>query len=199
MKKYTLAILVLFIIVGASVPKSVYAVNSADTSVMMEKKSTASADTAKDGAEQKKAEYALPYPGILADHPLYFLKKLRDSILEKLISDPTKKVEFYILQADKQLNAGIFLEAKGNAKLAVTMFGEEVNFMKQAVTSANMYKSQGKAVPQYVIEKLNMSITKHLELLAEHVQEVGESQAGEMKTIVETMNTLQNDAAGLQE
>ncbi len=56
-----------------------------------------------------KVEYNLPYPGILPDHPLYFLKQLRDKILDFLITDPVKKAEFYILQADKRLSMGIAL------------------------------------------------------------------------------------------
>ena len=46
-------------------------------------------------------EYVLPYPGILPTHPLYFLKIVRDRIIELLISDRVNKAEFYILQADK--------------------------------------------------------------------------------------------------
>ena len=41
-------------------------------------------------------KYELPYPGILPDNPLYFLKQIRDWIMERLITDPLKKIEFYM-------------------------------------------------------------------------------------------------------
>ncbi|PIZ98613.1 MAG: hypothetical protein COX78_02915, partial [Candidatus Levybacteria bacterium CG_4_10_14_0_2_um_filter_35_8] len=53
--------------------------------------------------------YELPYPGLLPDHPLYFLKMTRDKIIGFFISDPIKKAEFDILQSDKRLSAGVYL------------------------------------------------------------------------------------------
>lgn len=47
--------------------------------------------------------YTLPYPGLLPNNPLYFLKSFRDVLLEAMISDPSKKSQFYVLQADKFL------------------------------------------------------------------------------------------------
>ncbi len=64
-------------------------------------------------------EYTLPYPGILPDHPLFFLKSWRDKILCTLISNPTRRVEYHQLLADKYLNMGIFLVEKQNKNLAV--------------------------------------------------------------------------------
>jgi hypothetical protein len=62
--------------------------------------------------------YTLPYPGILPDHPLYFVKQLRDTVLSLLISNPVRKVKFYILMADKHLSMGVVLKEKGKPELA---------------------------------------------------------------------------------
>src|SRR3989344_5431146 len=58
---------------------------------------------------KKSVEYNLPYPGLLPDSPFYSLKSLRDKIVSFLISSPLKKAEFNLLQADKRLNAGLYL------------------------------------------------------------------------------------------
>lgn len=62
--------------------------------------------------------YQLAFPGILPDSPFYKLKVLRDKIILKTLKDPSKKISFYALQADKQLLAASMLVEKGNIKLA---------------------------------------------------------------------------------
>src|SRR5258708_61565 len=59
--------------------------------------------------ENKEIQYELPYPGILPDNPLYFLKTFRDTIVLFLISEPWKKADFDLQQADKLVNASIYL------------------------------------------------------------------------------------------
>lgn len=83
-------------------------------------------------ASPPSVEYALPYPGILPDHPLYFLKVIRDRILTFLITNPVRKVEFHILMADKQLNMGIFLLEKGKAAPAVSVVERGIGHLKEA-------------------------------------------------------------------
>src|SRR3989344_6985739 len=63
--------------------------------------------TATDSATDQVEEYTLPYPGILPDNLLYPIKVFRDRIVSFLISDPLKKAEFNLLQADKRLQAGV--------------------------------------------------------------------------------------------
>lgn len=43
----------------------------------------------------------LPYPGLLSDHPLYIVKKIRDKILELFISQPDRRLEYYIFESNK--------------------------------------------------------------------------------------------------
>jgi len=100
MKKYSTPILifaVLTIIISghfvfsnpSDTAHAVESVKTADSSPMpldMAKEST-------DGAAMKlKSEYALPYPGILPDHPLYFLKDFRDKNYRNVNSRSRKKV-----------------------------------------------------------------------------------------------------------
>src|SRR5438309_421306 len=47
--------------------------------------------------------YQLPYPGMLPDNPLYFLKVIRDGVWSFLLSNPLKKADFDLLQADKRV------------------------------------------------------------------------------------------------
>ena len=111
-------------------------------------------------------DYTLPYPGILPDNPLYFLKDLRDKIIEFLISDPVNKAEFYILQADKKLNMGITLSGMGKTTEANTILAQSLSVRTQAVTQVESILQSGGKVPAFVLEKLTLSIRKHEEVLS---------------------------------
>ncbi len=170
-----------------SVPVSVFAVTP--SSGIMEKK-TGTIETAPVASPQamveKKDAYLLPYPGILPDHPLYFLKGLRDRILEGLIVDPLRKAEFYVLQADKRLNMGIFLQRQGKITLMEQAISKGEKYMEKAVTGLKSVKSSGMQVPASIVDRLEKSMTKHTEVLeglmvkADDAQKVGLSQSLEL-------------------
>jgi hypothetical protein len=54
-------------------------------------------------ASIENVEYYLPYPGLLPDNPLYYLKAIRENIQKFFISDPLRKAQFDLLQANKTL------------------------------------------------------------------------------------------------
>lgn len=124
----------------------------------------------------QKVEYALPYPGILPDHPLYFLKRIRDTVLEKLIADPIRKAEFYILQADKRLEMGIMLTDNGKGTLAESTISKAEKYMEQAVSGLSTYKKAGGTVPPYVIEHLEKATAKHQEVITDLTAKAGDAE-----------------------
>lgn len=115
-------------------------------------------------------QYELPYPGMLPNNPLYVLKQVRDWILDKLIIDPVKKAEFYILQGDKRLAMGIMLSTSGNAVLSEQTISKGEKYMNNAMTALLALKAQGKDVPAYVTDHLAQSLAKHAEVLATQIQ-----------------------------
>lgn len=116
---------------------------------------------------EQKVDYALPYPGILPDHPLYFLKRFRDQILEKLIVDPVRKIEFYMLQADKSINTAAFLAAKKSDTLSQEAMARGQKYYEQAILGASALKSEGKDVPAYLVERFTNAGAKYAEVLTE--------------------------------
>ena len=87
----------------------------------------------------------LPYPGLLPDHPLYFIKMIRDRFISFSIQDPVKKAEFDILQADKRLGAGVYLFLEGESKylLAESTISKGENYYDEAISKAEFAKKQG--------------------------------------------------------
>ncbi|MBI3070316.1 MAG: hypothetical protein HYY87_03370 [Candidatus Levybacteria bacterium] len=110
-------------------------------------------------------KYELPYPGLLPDSPLYFLKTGRDRIINFLISDPLKKAEFNLLQADKRLQAGVYLFKKqGKERLAESTISKGENYFDQAIAQAQQAQQEGRKVSS-LGNRLFLAAQKHQEVL----------------------------------
>lgn len=127
--------------------------------------------------EPAPVAYTLPYPGILPTHPLYFLKSLRDSIIETIIVDPIKKGEFYILQSDKKLNMAIFLYNDKKNLEATHQLAESLALREKALVHLEALKQQGTKIPRFVAEKLSDSLTKHIEVVTGYKKGIDALQA----------------------
>lgn len=164
-------------------------------------KVTLSAQPAGDQAEEtvleKKPEYLLPYPGILPDHPLYFLKQIRDGILDRLIVDPLRKAEFHVLQADKRLNMGKSLVEQGKGMLAEQVISKGEKYMDRAVSGLSAFKSTGRPVPASIIDRLTRSMEKHVEILSELIVKASSGQQG-LTGSLEFIKKLQGEVEKLK-
>lgn len=120
-------------------------------------------------------QYELPYPGMLPNNPLYIFKQIRDWILDKLIMDPLKKTEFYILQGDKRLGMGLQLNASGNGVLAEQVISKGEKYMHRAVQTLLTVKAQGKDVPAYITDHITRALAKHAELLTSEIAKTTEA------------------------
>lgn len=136
-------------------------------------------------AAAKKVEYLLPYPGILPDNPLYWLKRIRDAILDKLIVDPVRRIEFLILQADKRLGMGTMLFEQNKAVLAEQTISKGEVYLEQAVNNLRDLKQKGDAVPPYVIEKITLATQKHIEVLNDLLLKANEAQKTGLRQALE--------------
>lgn len=109
-------------------------------------------------------EYELPYPGILPDNPLYFLKAVRDNVLGFLISDSLRKADFQLLQADKRLAASKALLDKKKYDLAITTLSKSGNYFDQAISKAAEAKGQGENADSLIARLLEAS-KKHQQVI----------------------------------
>jgi len=116
-------------------------------------------------SSEVKEEYSLPYPGILPDNPLHFLKALRDRMILMLISDPVKEAEFNLLTSDKRIYAAQLLSDKGKGELSVSTLSKSNNYFHNALSSATEAKKMGKDIDT-VLNSMKKSIVKHQEVLS---------------------------------
>lgn len=149
-------------------------------------------------AQQKdsKIDYDLAFPGILPDNPLYKLKVLRDKISIVLIADTYKRIDFYLLQADKGILATAMLIDKNKVALAQqTALKAEHNM---TLVTYELKKLSEKPKNE-LFEKLKTASKKHQEVLNTLIGRVpSQSQktfitvANFSKTNLQTIEKLQN-------
>ncbi len=147
---------------------------------------------------EEKEEYLLPYPGILPDHPLYFLKALRDRILEALIVDPLRKSEFYLLQADKRLNMAIFFGNRGADSQVAQSVTIAEQFMEWTVQRLVAFKNAGSQVPASLVDRLEKSMAKHSEVLENMAANAAEGQRQVYTNALEKVRGLLGEVGKLK-
>jgi hypothetical protein len=125
-------------------------------------------DTDSYSTESACVDYALPYPGLLPDSPLYFLKVARDVVTKFFISDSFKKAEYDLLQADKNLNTGyyLFLKNVNKDKMILSSISRGETSFENVIKDISAAKEQGVDVMDFV-DKMTLSLQKHKEILTE--------------------------------
>jgi hypothetical protein len=144
-------------------------------------------------------QYDLPYPGMLPNNPLYFLKQARDWILDKLITDPVKKTEFYILQADKRLAMGLQLTEAGNGVLSEQIISKGEKYMNNAVQTLLTLKAQGQEVPAYITDHVTQALAKHAEVITSEISKTTDTTLKSGLTgSLDLVSTLQGELPKLK-
>ncbi|MEK7551360.1 MAG: DUF5667 domain-containing protein [Patescibacteria group bacterium] len=146
MKKLLILLILLFILIN---PTKALAKENQDSSP---------------SAVMETIQYEIPYPGLLPDNPLYYLKVIRDNILKFLISDPLKKTEFSLLQADKRLGGAKLLLDKGKAELSITTLSKSGNYFEDAISNVQKAKKEGEDV-NAILDQLLKASQKHQEII----------------------------------
>ncbi len=145
----------LLLIIFFTLPFSVFA-----------QESTTSAEPSSTPSSTPTVDYTLPYPGLLPDSPLYSLKVLRDNIIGFLISDPLKKSQFDLLQADKRVEGAytLYNQHQDSVGLVETTISKAENYFENAIGKAQEAKKQGMSVDD-IERRLSLANRKHNEIV----------------------------------
>jgi len=84
-----------------------------------------------------------------------------------LIVDPARKSEFHLLQSDKFLSATQSLLDKNQTEKAKMTLSQSSEKMTTAVSELSGLKASGVQIPAGSIDRIQKSIEKHLEILAD--------------------------------
>ncbi len=131
-------------------------------------------------------DYKLAYPGLLPDNPLYKLKVLRDKIVLQFITDPMRKIDFYLLQTDKGILAANMLVDKNEIALAgQTALKAENNYTLLTNELPNLPKKPDAAF----FNKLQTASLKHQEILNGIIAKVQPKDQDVFKTVLNFSKT----------
>lgn len=137
--------------------------------------------------------YDLPYPGILPGAPLFMIKQARDKLTELLPSEPNKKSEFYLLQADKMLAASLILYDRGDKDLALETFDKSQKYLEKSFEKMKEAKKMQKNVMD-----INAKIMTSSEKQKQEINRLMELENGknldELKLNYQKAQELQNKA-----
>jgi len=112
-------------------------------------------------------DYQLPYPGLLPGNPLYFLKVFRDRVISFLISDPLKKGEFDLLQADKRISGGLYLFQQNPKNINIgPLVSKGENYFSESISQVDQATKQGEDTSM-LLHKMLLSSEKHIEVIDE--------------------------------
>ncbi len=119
---------------------------------------------------QELIEYKLPYPGLLPDNSLYFIKSWRDQLLLWITQGEVKKANLYLLLADKNLVMGKILWEKGNEDLSLKTFEKGERYLLTGVIALQISKNR-EDLPPGLRDKFELSGKKH-ELVLNSVKDL---------------------------
>ncbi len=142
---------------------------------------------------EKKVIYELPYAGILPDNPLYFLKQVRDVVLEFTTRDQMKKSEMLLLSSDKKVHMAQLLSKKGKSKLVIDVLDNaEKQFMKipKLVKSS---KSQGVGPKEGFVYRLKLANVKHREVMEELIKDLPQGEESGMQEVLDLNNEIRKE------
>jgi hypothetical protein len=117
----------------------------------------------KDGQNEVKINYVLPYTGkILPDSPFWFVKALRDRIWLTVTTNTMRKAELSLLFADKRLTAAEELFKKDKPLLALSTLTKAEKYLETASRLEAKERKSGVDTKSFLMTLANASL-KHLE------------------------------------
>lgn len=142
--------------------------------------------------EGKEVVYQLPYPGLLPDHPLYFIKAVRDRLLDFLTRDNLKKAELYLLYSDKRLNMAEELSKKGKWSLMISTVSKGEKYSLKMVDFLKRAKKQGMAPTDDFLLKAKLSNEKHREILENLLKETPQGERQGLINVIKLNQEIKN-------
>lgn len=147
----------------------------------------------------EELDYTLPFPGILPDHPLYFFKKIRDTLMRTFINNPVKRIEFSLLQSDKYLAMAISFSSMNKWDRAGSAIVSSQKEMEQAIAEVVTARASSVVVPGHIIINLERSTVKHKQRIDEMKILSHEKQGGVFETASNAFSQLAAQASSLRE
>jgi len=138
---------------------------------------------------ETKTDYYLPYPGILPDHPLYWLKMVRDRLSLAMTQEPVVRFEKLLLYADKRIGAAEALIKGRKFSLGISTANKAEIYLERAIAQFEQLKKEGKATA-ILEDRISKAVAKHQELL-EKLEKESKEEQGNLSQLREKAEKMQ--------
>lgn len=139
--------------------------------------------------------YRLPYPGLLPDNPLYFLKMTRDRVRLWIMPQGIKKINLLIGYGDKRVGAAYYLASGNKIPLAYSTTLKSYAYMDQAAT-AIQNGSISKEEEVIMMQVLHQSLSTHIRTLREIVLMVEGDARVQFERVLDSYSALLMTTSG---
>lgn len=136
-------------------------------------------------SEESKVVYEMPYPGLLPDHPLYFLKIARDRVLEFMTRNDLKKAELHLLLSDKRVKTAEMVAKEGKITTAVDTLSKGEKYFLKAVEDLKRAKEQGGSGTVEFMDKMQRSNKKHAEIIQQLMKDFPQGEQVNLNSVLE--------------
>jgi hypothetical protein len=140
------------------------------------------------------SDYALPYPGLLPDHPLYFIKMIRDRIQLWFTVNAEAKTKLLLHYADKRIASALVLAENGKNGLAVN------TAMKASLYFDRAYKQSLSVADEAAVNELQSTLVnaliKHKQVFQGINARVTDEAEGGMIDVSNVYSNIGNQLAG---
>jgi hypothetical protein len=144
------------------------------------------------------APYEMTYPGILPDHPFYFLKVAKDNVIGFFKGDPLDRASFSLLQADKYMTAShMLLTQKKNSELAFSSLQRSQDYLEEAIKQTDAAKKEGVGT-QEISQKIKVETKKHTMMMEELAKHIDKKDADKFALEKKRADSLTKTAAALR-
>jgi hypothetical protein len=144
-----------------------------------------------------KINYPLPYPGVLPGSPVYTIKMARDKIWEILISDPVKKADFYVLQADKRLASSLALIELGDKEKGYSMLTKGLKYLEKSLDKAKEAREKNLDYGD-IFTKIDESATKQKQEIEVIIGKSDKEFSSQLRSELKKAETIQKNASSLR-
>jgi len=115
-------------------------------------------------------EIQLPYPGMLSNHPLYVIKKIRDRILEQFITQSNKRLEYYLYESNKYFAEMLIQKQAKNDAYVISSGLRSGNFFTLFISKYNQIALSDTSIQKKLIcdfySGIEFQILKYHEIIA---------------------------------
>jgi hypothetical protein len=137
---------------------------------------------------EEKINYVFPSPGILPDHPFYWLKMVRDRIYLIFTPNTQERLKLQAHYADKRLSAGYILITKGQTGLGVSTITKAEKYLHEALLKAEKLFESGSLSDQELRSLLKTAIA-HQAILSS----LSQNTTGQHQQVLASMQKLNQE------